>query len=164
MLKKLQNQTNKCWHWAAAMLYYEPPPQKTFRTKKKFEKNQNFLLTKRLRGGKVIKLSPKRQRRVPCKLNNVRTQNGNILQLMQISTRKGFLSVEKTQWIFFWELVSNLKIKVISASSCYDTIYREFDPGSGWTLAACLTHASRTKHWRTEIRQSSSLTEWRTGE
>ena len=23
---------------------------------------------------------------------------------------------------------------------------REFDPGSGWTLAACLTHASRTKH------------------
>ena len=22
----------------------------------------------------------------------------------------------------------------------------EFDPGSGWTLAACLTHASRTKH------------------
>ena len=24
--------------------------------------------------------------------------------------------------------------------------YGEFDPGSGWTLAACLTHASRTKH------------------
>ena len=24
---------------------------------------------------------------------------------------------------------------------------REFDPGSGWTLAACLTHASRTKHF-----------------
>ena len=23
----------------------------------------------------------------------------------------------------------------------------EFDPGSGWTLAACLTHASRTKHF-----------------
>ena len=26
------------------------------------------------------------------------------------------------------------------------TILWEFDPGSGWTLAACLTHASRTKH------------------
>ena len=25
-------------------------------------------------------------------------------------------------------------------------IKREFDPGSGRTLAACLTHASRTKH------------------
>ena len=23
----------------------------------------------------------------------------------------------------------------------------EFDPGSGWTLAACLTHASRTELW-----------------
>ena len=29
-------------------------------------------------------------------------------------------------------------------------LFREFDPGSGWTLAACLTHASRTgfTRWR----------------
>ena len=27
-----------------------------------------------------------------------------------------------------------------------ETLIWEFDPGSGWTLAACLTHASRTKH------------------
>ena len=27
----------------------------------------------------------------------------------------------------------------------FNTIFREFDPGSGWTLAACLTHASRTE-------------------
>ena len=26
----------------------------------------------------------------------------------------------------------------------YDTNFREFDPGSGWTLAACITHSSRT--------------------
>ena len=25
---------------------------------------------------------------------------------------------------------------------------REFDPGSGWTLAACLTHASRTRNFK----------------
>ena len=32
---------------------------------------------------------------------------------------------------------------------CLDKIFREFDPGSGRTLAACLTHASRTmKLWR----------------
>ena len=31
----------------------------------------------------------------------------------------------------------------------------EFDPGSGWTLAACLTHASRTKH---SIRFLSGMT------
>ena len=29
-----------------------------------------------------------------------------------------------------------------------NTFLWEFDPGSGWTLAACLTHASRTKHLR----------------
>ena len=27
------------------------------------------------------------------------------------------------------------------------TIFREFDPGSGRTLAACLTHASRTENY-----------------
>ena len=29
----------------------------------------------------------------------------------------------------------------------WDTIFWEFDPGSGRTLAACLTHASRTEWW-----------------
>ena len=33
----------------------------------------------------------------------------------------------------------------------------EFDPGSGWTLAACLTHASRTS-------RGFGQSEWRTGE
>ena len=28
----------------------------------------------------------------------------------------------------------------------YNTIFVEFDPGSGQTLAACLTHASRTEY------------------
>ena len=36
---------------------------------------------------------------------------------------------------YFFELV-------FSGSSCF---FGEFDPGSGRTLAACLTHASRTK-------------------
>ena len=30
---------------------------------------------------------------------------------------------------------------------------REFDPGSGWTLAACLTHASRTGNLLLKLRQ-----------
>ena len=39
------------------------------------------------------------------------------------------------------------------AKFCYrkakeKTLTWEFDPGSGWTLAACLTHASRTKMLR----------------
>ena len=37
--------------------------------------------------------------------------------------------------------------------------YGEFDPGSGRTLAACLTHASRT-----ERPQLAGVLEWRTGE
>ena len=41
---------------------------------------------------------------------------------------------------------SNNKDKEASASWTWiQTITWEFDPGSGWTLAACLTHASRTK-------------------
>jgi hypothetical protein len=38
-------------------------------------------------------------------------------------------------------------------------IYGEFDPGSGRTLAACLTHASRTV-----IQVLVSGDQWRTGE
>ena len=38
-------------------------------------------------------------------------------------------------------------------------LFGEFDPGSGRTLAACLTHASRTLK-----AQFSGLDEWRTGE
>src|SRR5690554_1736053 len=38
-------------------------------------------------------------------------------------------------------------------------IYGEFDPGSGRTLAACLTHASRTVK-----RELAPVDQWRTGE
>jgi len=38
-------------------------------------------------------------------------------------------------------------------------IYGEFDPGSGRTLAACLTHASRTV-----TEELAPLDQWRTGE
>ena len=33
----------------------------------------------------------------------------------------------------------------VSIERCQYTDFREFDPGSGRTLAACLTHASRTE-------------------
>ena len=35
--------------------------------------------------------------------------------------------------------------KICTAEAVYIPFFREFDPGSGRTLAACLTHASRTK-------------------
>ena len=43
------------------------------------------------------------------------------------------------------ELRAYLK-KIKPASAVLIQFFREFDPGSGRTLAACLTHASRTKH------------------
>jgi acetyl-CoA carboxylase carboxyltransferase component len=51
--------------------------------------------------------------------------------------------------------------EVIEADRLRDdlqAIYGEFDPGSGRTLAACLTHASRTDE------APSGVLEWRTGE
>ena len=43
------------------------------------------------------------------------------------------------------ELRAYLK-KIKPASAVLIQFFREFDPGAGQTLAACLTHASRTKH------------------
>ena len=43
------------------------------------------------------------------------------------------------------EAMTNSSMKDLNDYGCLDTIYREFDPGSGRTLAACLTHASRTE-------------------
>ena len=40
-------------------------------------------------------------------------------------------------------------------------LFREFDPGSGWTLAACLTHASRTK--RCNRNSSEGKMQWLSG-
>ena len=41
-----------------------------------------------------------------------------------------------------------VKIDYIGSNSWTGVIVKtwEFDPGSEWTLAACLTHASRTKN------------------
>ena len=45
-------------------------------------------------------------------------------------------------------------------ASSHQTIYHgEFDPGSGRTLAACLTHASRTR-----LQKLAFEAEWQTGE
>ena len=41
---------------------------------------------------------------------------------------------------------------------------REFDPGSGRTLAACLTHASRTDLIERSFRMEFEKSQWRTGE
>ena len=60
-----------------------------------------------------------------------------------------------------WFLLSGQTRSLVSYSDAgvAFVFYGEFDPGSGRTLAACLTHASRT------LKQELALVdEWRTGE
>ena len=90
------------------------------------------------------------QRRVPCKLNNVRTQNWKSFVAYANKHQKRVLNISNDVKQFFWELESDLKDYIRFGG--YDMIYREFDPGSGWTLAACLTHASRTELFRWSFR------------
>ncbi len=55
--------------------------------------------------------------------------------------------------------VTFLWIVLIPARYGFSFFNGEFDPGSGRTLAACLTHASRTLKL-----QLAGVDEWRTGE
>ncbi len=51
------------------------------------------------------------------------------------------------------------RLVVVSLRTGFPVFCGEFDPGSGRTLAACLTHASRTLK-----PQLAVVEEWRTGE
>src|SRR4051812_44814406 len=46
------------------------------------------------------------------------------------------------------------RVSARGSSPGFEFIYGEFDPGSGRTLAACLTHASRTRRPSSEGRSS----------
>ena len=57
---------------------------------------------------------------------------------------------------------ANYKLSLNKQEPNSSSIYHgEFDPGSGRTLAACLTHASRT---RRDEKLASYQFEWQTGE
>ena len=87
--------------------------------------------------------------RVPCKLNNERNEKHQTGALK--SARKawgsGVQSITRgTKDKKVFEAMANSSVtRLAQRRRCVDTIYREFDPGSGRTLAACLTHASRTR-------------------
>ena len=64
------------------------------------------------------------------------------------------MSAIRLSYELIWKLIE-------SASAVLIPFFREFDPGSGRTLAACLTHASRTKHL--ELISSEWRTLWLSG-
>ena len=59
----------------------------------------------------------------------------NLFEKMYFYRRKWFCTEEDS-----FELFNSIR-----TGNGFDTIYKEFDPGSGRTLAARLTHASRTE-------------------
>ena len=74
------------------------------------------------------------------------------IEQQEISTKHNKNCV-KIYLVNFWENTTQTKVKEQDKSSRLDFSsrpgdkiqwFREFDPGSGWTLAACLTHSSRT--------------------
>ena len=110
-------------------------------------------LTKNHFCGKIIKSSAARLRRTgPWKLNNIEKLVRNLYVFGKtlktipkvIHTGRKRLRAERTRF-------NTLKV--------INIIYKEFDPGSGRTLAARLTHASRTSE-----RELAFSSEWRTGE
>ena len=92
--------------------------------------------------------------RVPCKLNNERNEKHQTgaQKCATEACRDGVKSITRNCKDKKFEAMTNSSVNDLSSASCLDTIYREFDPGSGRTLAACLTHASRTRIYGKRIR------------
>ena len=107
---------------------------------KKFLMKRKKFLTKQSCCVTITKLPP-RKASAESTLKIEQCKNS----LCKINTKKRVLWKSEMTSKFFWELESE-SIRFKHPKGCLDTIYWEFDPGSGWTLAACLTHASRTKH------------------
>ena len=92
---------------------------------------------------------------VPCKLNNVNMNKhlGQFLIKLFLSQTKMF-ECENSQRISWVIAGSKYFMNDFKSFGSFNTIYREFDPGSGRTLAACLTHASRTELFGSRLRSS----------
>ena len=78
--------------------------------------------------------------KAPWKLNN----NDNCV------SEKKHSKTPKNSFEFIWTLIISKEPKtalrdVIRGNPVNIQFFREFDPGSGWTLAACITHSSRTE-------------------
>ena len=91
----------------------------------------------------------RRKRRVPCKLNNVtkrKHQTETVLRDCNQEVARLGLSQLPSLVTIKNEAMTNSSVKDwLKRKLVLIPFYWEFDPGSGRTLAACLTHASRTE-------------------
>ena len=88
---------------------------------------------------------------------------GGFYWLWQASFRQwgvsGLVSSTGLLRLWVWGVISCVGFLAASVVGLLLDIYGEFDSGSGRTLAACLTHASRTV-----ISGLALVDQWRTGE
>ena len=95
----------------------------------------------------------RRERRVPCKLNNVTKRKHQTVSFRVRNHKKApkklrgrVQSITGARNYKKHEAMTNSSMKdQFELRFVLIPFYREFDPGSGRTLAACLTHASRTR-------------------
>ena len=82
----------------------------------------------------------------PCKLNNVNMNKKHLGQFLikLFLSQTELFECENSQRISWVIARSKYLMNDFKSFGSLNTIYWEFDPGSGRTLAACLTHASRT--------------------
>ena len=103
-------------------------------------------MTSRIECDIIYKLSQRAVADDPWKLNNRRKIVRIILEIrnylwnLDNSFFKNSLTIHSKQ---VRELNHSSDIDWMIYGS-FNTNIREFDPGSGWTLAACITHSSRT--------------------
>ena len=131
---------------------------------KRISEKWNSQLTKDRRYDKVSKSSTKRQQNLnskmfeknlkKCLTNKKRWDKINELserQTQQTLITKQWNTYDSRKFLYIFKNGSNEPKSVktrdsqtVILSKWIKHFIREFDPGSGWTLAACLTHASRT--------------------
>ena len=75
----------------------------------------------------------------------VRNQTGYVLQdIYRVYNSPGSFCGADWESAQTQEVPAVQELSILILQRKIKIFYREFDPGSGWTLAACLTHASRT--------------------
>ena len=120
----------------------KPPKTREWESWKKFEKTWKKLLTKGKGCAKIQIRRDKFARCVPCKLNNVTNTKHQKDLVVSKALKK---ACENNRQLFLWSYDFSFNNLIRATKVVLIPFYWEFDPGSGWTLAACLTHASRTE-------------------
>ena len=97
--------------------------------------------------GKIIRLSTKGQR---LQLENWTERLKRVCPWKESESSREATKVEQEYSIVLISLKSKIRTKIskktLSVIKNLRYLTQEFDPGSGRTLAACLTHASRTDY------------------